>query len=201
MVTRVRTAAGANEKTDRFTGRTAAARPVAWPAGRARRRAASLVLAAAIGIASALAGAAPAAADGGVGSASDLTFGHRVLRARTPVLVEFSASWCVPCKRNEAPLSAVAKEFAGRALVVRADIGWTRIHAQRYGVKAVPAILVFNEGKLVDRSTGVSSTAELREMLAGVMPEAQAAAAPPPAAAPTSNLRAALDHAAAARRP
>ena len=123
--------------------------------------------------------ATPAAAQ--VLSASGFSFDRTVLRADLPVLVDFWAPWCMPCRELEAPLAELAAKFAGRVRVVRVNVEWSSRVAQRYDVQALPTILVFKGGELVSRSTGGASEQDLEEMLE---PPAAARAAAAPAGAP-----------------
>lgn len=132
------------------------------------------------------ASAVPAAAR--VLSASGFSFERTVLRADLPVIVDFWAPWCIPCRELEAPLAELAAKFAGRARVVRVNVEWSSRVAQRYDVQALPTILVFKGGALVSRSTGGASEQDLEEMLADQLPQPPAAArvAAAPAAAPAA---------------
>jgi len=109
--------------------------------------------------------ASPAAAR--VLSASGFSFARTVLRADLPVVVDFWAPWCIPCRELEAPLAELAAKFAGRARVVRVNVEWSSRVAQRYDVQSLPTILVFKGGELVSRSTGGASEQDLEDLLAG----------------------------------
>ncbi len=133
--------------------------------------------------------ATPAAAR--VLSASGFSFERTVLRADLPVVVDFWAPWCIPCRELEAPLAELAAKFAGRVRVVRVNVEWSSRVAQRYEVQALPTILVFKGGALVSRSTGGASEQDLEELLAE--PPAAATAAvtsTAPAAAPAGTVAA-----------
>ena len=136
------------------------------------------------------ASATPAAAR--VLSASGFSFERTVLRADLPVIVDFWAPWCIPCRELEAPLAELAAKFAGRARVVRVNVEWSSRVAQRYEVQALPTILVFKGGVLVSRSTGGGSEQDLEELLsAQLAPAPGAATAAVPAAATTAGAIAA----------
>jgi thioredoxin 1 len=126
--------------------------------------------------------ATPAAAR--VLSASGFSFERTVLRAGLPVVVDFWAPWCIPCRELEAPLAELAVKFAGRARVVRVNVEWSSRVAQRYDVQALPTILVFKGGELVSRSTGGASEQDLEDLLAAQL-------APAPATVPVAATAAA----------
>ena len=86
-------------------------------------------------------------------SSSD--FQSKVLDAQGPVLVDFFATWCGPCKMLAPTLDQVAAEVAGRAKVVKVDIDASPDLAQRFGVMSVPTLAVFKGGKLVNQAVGV----------------------------------------------
>jgi thioredoxin 1 len=130
------------------------------------------------------ASAAPAAAR--VLSASGFSFARTVLRADLPVVVDFWAPWCIPCRELDAPLAELAAKFAGRARVVRVNVEWSSRVAQRYDVQALPTILVFKGGELVSRSTGGASEQDLEDLLAGQLAPLAPIAAPVTAAAPVA---------------
>jgi len=143
--------------------------------GRAGRRhglAAVLALAAALAAAASAAEAADARTHGSgpapaaqVLSASAFSFERTVLRSDLPVIVDFWAPWCIVCRELDAPLAELAAKFAGRARVVRVNVDWSSRVARRYGVEALPTILVFKGGALVSRSTGGASAQDLEDLL------------------------------------
>lgn len=126
--------------------------------------------------------AGPAAAK--VLSASALSFGRVVLHSDLPVIVDFWAPWCLPCKELDGPMSEVAAKLAGRARVVRVNLDWSGGVARRYGVQALPTVLIFKGGELVGRSTGGASAQDLEDLLG--LDAAAAAPAPAPVAARAS---------------
>jgi thioredoxin 2 len=89
-----------------------------------------------------------------------------VLReARVPVLVDFWAEWCGPCRMAAPDLHAIAQEMAGRALVLKVNIDEHPELASRYGVQSIPNFLVLRNGKAVGQYTGVRPRAQMRGWL------------------------------------
>ena len=86
-------------------------------------------------------------------SSSD--FQSKVLDAQGPVLVDFFATWCGPCKMLAPTIDEIAGEQAGKATVYKLDIDQSPDIAQKYGVMSVPTLAVFKGGKLVNQAVGV----------------------------------------------
>lgn len=104
-----------------------------------------------------------------VESASMFSFDRTVLRSTMPVLVEFWASYCIVCHELDGPLGVVAAEFTDRARIVRVNVTWSERIARRYGVQALPTLLVFKDGAVVSRTTGGASQQDLEELLGSVL--------------------------------
>jgi len=100
---------------------------------------------------------------------SDRKFKKVVLQAEVPVLLEFGAVWCVPCRKMLPTLNTLAADFAGRALIARVDIDEDPYLAQDLGVVNVPTMVLFNDGKLVRRTTGSRSLDELKGWLENLL--------------------------------
>ncbi len=92
------------------------------------------------------------------------TFDKHVLRSETPVLVDFYAQWCGPCKKLSPTLDELAAENP-EARIVKIDIDDSPELASRYGVKSVPSLLIFKSGRVVAKQSGVVGKAQLLSML------------------------------------
>lgn len=85
---------------------------------------------------------------------SSAEFQSKVLQATEPVLVDFFATWCVPCKMLAPTLDAVAAEVAGRAKVYKVDVDQSPDVAAQYGVMSVPTLILFKGGQPVKQMVG-----------------------------------------------
>ncbi|MBP2653825.1 MAG: thioredoxin [Firmicutes bacterium] len=97
--------------------------------------------------------------------ANSADFKDKVLGAAQPVLVDFWASWCGPCKMVAPELEAVAADYSGKAAVVKVNVDEQQELAQQYGVMSIPTILVFKDGKEVNRIVGFRPKSEFSSAL------------------------------------
>ena len=91
--------------------------------------------------------------------------------ARVPVLVDFWADWCGPCKMAAPEVKTLAKEMAGRALILKVDTQTEQGLAMRYQVQSIPNFVVFRGGKPVFQRAGMAPRAEMRRWLEAGMSE------------------------------
>ena len=92
-------------------------------------------------------------------------FEQEVLKSDKPVLVDFSASWCAPCRALSPVVDQVAVEFEGRAKVLKVDVDAAPGLAERYRVQSIPCVLFFANGAEVSRLVGVASRGKLTTLL------------------------------------
>ncbi len=92
-------------------------------------------------------------------------FDEKVLRQTKPVLVDFWAPWCMPCRMFGPVLDKVAKDTKGQASVVKINIDEEPELASRYGVMSIPTVMVFKNGQAVNRKVGVQTPGAVKEML------------------------------------
>ena len=97
-------------------------------------------------------------------SSSD--FQSKVLDAQGPVLVDFFATWCRPCKMLAPTIDEIAGEQAGKATVYKLDIDQSPDIAQKYGVMSVPTLIVFESGQVKKQAVGVQPKQNILSMLA-----------------------------------
>jgi thioredoxin 1 len=86
---------------------------------------------------------------------SDNNFEAEVMRSEQPVLLDFTATWCGPCKALAPIVEAVANEFDGRIKVAKVDIDESPNTASRFGIRGVPTVVVFKQGHEVARQVGL----------------------------------------------
>ena len=97
--------------------------------------------------------------------ATDADFDSQVLNADGPVLVDFWATWCGPCKMIAPALDELATTYAGRAKVVKVDIDQNRNIAMKYHVRSIPTLLLFKNGQVQATQIGAVGKAQLAQML------------------------------------
>lgn len=95
---------------------------------------------------------------------SSAEFQTKVLDAQGPVLVDFFATWCGPCKMLAPTLEEVASEVAGRAQVYKVDVDESQDLAMKYGVMSVPTMIVFENGEVKKQTLGAQPKAAIMQL-------------------------------------
>jgi thioredoxin len=101
----------------------------------------------------------------GVMRISQHQFQREVMRSKVPVIVDFYADWCMPCKSMASVLQKVALQLAGRAKVVKVDVDEDPGLASAFRVSSIPALVVLHKGKIIDKGVGILSSDRLLKMV------------------------------------
>ena len=100
---------------------------------------------------------------------TDSNFEETVLKSDKPVLVDFWAAWCGPCRMVGPIIDELSEEYEGKAVVGKVDIDSNQQYAAQFGVRNIPTVLIFKNGELVDRKVGVSSKNDYAEALSNLI--------------------------------
>jgi len=100
---------------------------------------------------------------------SDDSFDADVLKSSQPVLVDYWAAWCGPCKMIAPMLEEVATEFAGKVTVAKLNVDENQETAAKFGIRGIPTLMLFKDGKVAATKVGALSKSQLTEFLNGAI--------------------------------
>ncbi len=96
---------------------------------------------------------------------TDAAFDREVLSSDVPVLVDFWAEWCGPCRMMAPTIETVADEYAGKVKVGKIDVDANGQTAMRYNIRGIPTLLLFKDGRVVEQKVGAVGKSEVQKML------------------------------------
>ena len=88
------------------------------------------------------------------------------INGNTPVVVDFFAEWCGPCKMMPPILKEVKAAVGGQATILKMDVDKNRLYSEKYGIQSIPTLIIFKNGKILWRKSGVASAQEIMQHLA-----------------------------------
>ena len=103
---------------------------------------------------------------------SDQSFESDVLQSDTPVVVDFWAEWCGPCKQIGPALEQIASEMGGKVKVARVNIDERPNAPSKYGVRGIPTLLLFKDGAVVNKKVGTDSKTGIENWIEGALSDA-----------------------------
>lgn len=100
-----------------------------------------------------------------VHAVNDLNFDQEVLQADVPVLVDFTATWCGPCRQVAPIVDQIADEYEGKLKVTKLDIDDAPATAQKYGIRGVPTLYIFKGGEVVGQQVGAVPKTMIKQLV------------------------------------
>jgi thioredoxin len=97
--------------------------------------------------------------------ATEQNFKNEVLESKQPVLVDFWAEWCGPCRMIAPAIEELAKEFDGKAKIAKVNVDEEQAIAMEYGIRSIPTLLFFRDGKVVEQLVGAAPKGALADKL------------------------------------
>ena len=96
---------------------------------------------------------------------NDQNFETEVLKSATPVLVDFWAEWCMPCRMLAPTIDKIAKDYAGKVKVGKVDTDSNRDVSIKYGINAIPTVILFKNGQVAQKFVGLRQEKDFKEAL------------------------------------
>lgn len=96
---------------------------------------------------------------------TEQNFDEQVLKSGKPVLVDFWAPWCAPCRMMSPSVEAVASEYAGRAVIGKLNVDDHQSIAGRYNIRGIPTLLLFKDGQVAEQVVGATSKDAITKMI------------------------------------
>ena len=101
----------------------------------------------------------------GISHLNDANFNSEVIKANQPVLVDFWAEWCAPCKRITPIIEEISKEYDGKIKVVKVNIKEGKKTTSGLGIMSIPTLILFKDGRISKQFVGLISKKELKSMI------------------------------------
>ncbi|MEG2337847.1 MAG: thioredoxin [Clostridium sp.] len=104
-----------------------------------------------------------------ISNVNDLSFDKEVIKSDKPVLVDFWAQWCMPCKMLSPVIEEVAKSLGGEVQVVKVNIDESPMSASQLGITSIPTMVLFNDGKIVEKIVGFQPKENIENAIKGAL--------------------------------